>query len=58
MGAPRPTWLNLLLVLCSVGAFNIDTKFAVVKELPDNSAYFGYSVAQHAVESDSTVFNQ
>lgn len=41
----------LLALFSNVYGFNIDTKYAIVKELASGDAYFGYSVAQHSTGS-------
>jgi len=40
--------------LAGLNGFNVDTKYAILKEVPDklSSSYFGYSVAQHAEAQD------
>lgn len=49
--APRPILCALALMVAAGGrlasAFNLDTRFLVVKEARNPSSLFGYSVALH-----------
>lgn len=48
----RVACLVLHLVIF-INGFNIDTKFAVFKEIENSAAFFGYSVSQHSRSNDS-----